>query len=68
MRRKVLLSAVLCVCVAASGCTTLGANRLKADQVDYARALGEAKKREILAAIVGIRFADSPAFLSVSQI
>jgi hypothetical protein len=68
MRRKALLSAVLCVCVAASGCTSIGANRLKADQVDYARALGEAKKREILAAIVGIRFADSPAFLSVSQI
>src|SRR5476649_550525 len=68
MRRKALLCAVLCVCVAASGCTSLGANRLKADQVDYARALGEAKKREILAAIVGIRFADSPAFLSVSQI
>lgn len=68
MRRKVLLSAVLCVCVAASGCTAIGPNWLKADQVDYARALGEAKKREILAAIVGIRFADSPAFLSVSQI
>jgi hypothetical protein len=68
MRRKALLCAVLCVCVAASGCTSIGANRLKADQVDYARALGEAKKREILAAIVGIRFADSPAFLSVSQI
>jgi hypothetical protein len=68
MRRKALLCAVLCVCVAASGCTSLGANRLKADQADYARALGEAKKREILAAIVGIRFADSPAFLSVSQI
>ena len=68
MRREALLSAVLCVCVAASGCTSIGASRLKADQVDYARALGEAKKREILAAIVGIRFADSPAFLSVSQI
>ena len=68
MRRKALLSAVLCVCVAVSGCASIGPTRLKADQVDYARALGEAKKREILAAIVGIRFADSPAFLSVSQI
>src|SRR5471032_1891976 len=68
MRRKALLSAVLCVCVAVSGCASIGPKQLKADQVDYARALGEAKKREILAAIVGIRFADSPAFLRVSQI
>jgi len=68
MRRKALLSAILCVCITAGGCSAIGPKRLKADQVDYARALGEAKKREILAALVGIRFADSPAFLSVSQI
>ncbi|WP_438392508.1 hypothetical protein [Caballeronia sp. DA-9] len=68
MRRKALLSAMLCVCITAGGCSAIGPKRLKADQVDYARALGEAKKREILAALVGIRFADSPAFLSVSQI
>ncbi|OTP77053.1 hypothetical protein PAMC26577_08805 [Caballeronia sordidicola] len=59
---------MLCVCITAGGCSAIGPKRLKADQVDYARALGEAKKREILAALVGIRFADSPAFLSVSQI
>jgi hypothetical protein len=59
---------MLCVCITAGGCSSIGPKRLKADQVDYARALGEAKKREILAALVGIRFADSPAFLSVSQI
>ena len=58
----------MCVCITAGGCSAIGPKRLKADQVDYARALGEAKKREILAALVGIRFADSPAFLSVSQI
>lgn len=59
---------MLCICITAGGCSAIGPKRLKADQVDYARALGEAKKREILAALVGIRFADSPAFLSVSQI
>jgi hypothetical protein len=68
MTRKALVSALTCVCIAISGCAGLGPNRLKADQVDYARALGDAKKREILAAIVGLRFADSPAFLSVSQV
>jgi hypothetical protein len=51
-----------------AGCTSLGPKTLKVDQVDYARALGEAKKREILALIVGLRYADSPAFLTVSQI
>lgn len=36
--------------------------------MDYARALGDAKKREILAAIVGLRYGDAPAFLTVSSI
>ena len=47
---------------------SFGPRTLKVDQVDYARALGEAKKREILAMIVGLRYADSPAFLTVSQV
>jgi hypothetical protein len=68
MNRQALISALACVSIAVSGCGGLGPQRLRADQVDYARALGDAKKREILAAIVGLRFADSPAFLSVSQI
>ena len=51
-----------------SACASLGPHSLKADQVDYARALGEAKKREILAMIVGLRYADTPAFLNVTQI
>lgn len=68
MLRTMTVSALISVSIAVSGCASLGPNRLKADQVDYARALGDAKKREILAAIVGLRFADSPAFLSVSQI
>jgi hypothetical protein len=46
----------------------LGPTRLRADQVDYARALGDAKKRDILASIVGLRYGDAPAFLSVSSI
>src|ERR1700744_3003844 len=68
MTRKALVSALASMCIAISGCAGLGPNRLKADQVDYARALGDAKKREILAAIVGLRFADAPSFLTVSNI
>jgi hypothetical protein len=51
-----------------SGCLSLGPRTLRADQVDYARSLGEAKKREILALIVGLRYADAPAFLTVTQV
>jgi hypothetical protein len=51
-----------------SGCTALGPRQLRADQLDYARALGDAKKRQILATIVGLRYADAPAFLNVSTI
>jgi hypothetical protein len=41
---------------------------LKADQVDCARAFGDGKKREILAMTVGLRYADAPAYLTVSQV
>ena len=57
-----------CALTLFAGCTSIGPTRLKADQVDYARALGDAKKREILAAVVGLRYADAPSFLTVSQI
>jgi len=57
-----LLSVVLC------GCSSLGPRTLKTDQVDYARALGDSKKRQILAMIVGLRYADAPSFLNVSQV
>jgi hypothetical protein len=65
---KLFIAAALCASLGMSGCASIGAQRLRADQVDYARALGDAKKREILSSMVGLRFADSPGFLSVSQI
>jgi hypothetical protein len=68
MTRKALATAILSVSFLAAGCAGIGPGRLKADQVDYARALGDAKKREILSAIVGLRFADAPSFLTVSSI
>lgn len=51
-----------------SACAWMGPHSLRADQVNYGEALGEAKKREILSMIVGLRYADAPAFLTVSQI
>lgn len=51
-----------------TGCLSAGPSVLKADEVDYGRALGEAKKREIVALLVGLRYADAPAFLTVTQV
>ena len=58
----------LLTAVALSGCGSFGTNYLRADQVDYARALGDAKKREMLAMIVGLRYGDLPSFIAVTQI
>jgi hypothetical protein len=68
MKPRLLLLALLPLAGGLSGCLSLGPRTLKADQVDYARALGDAKKREILATVVGLRFADAPAVIDVSQI
>ncbi|MCC2658509.1 MAG: hypothetical protein K0Q76_3617 [Panacagrimonas sp.] len=51
-----------------SGCMTFGSSRLQTDQVDYARALAEAQKRQTLSNIVGLRYADPPATLPVSSV
>ncbi|WP_430367325.1 SDR family oxidoreductase [Trinickia sp. NRRL B-1857] len=63
--RIVLAASVACFMTA---CAHMGPARLKADQVDYTRALGMAKKRAILDSMVQLRFADAPSFLTVSQI
>jgi hypothetical protein len=60
--------AVCALAVILGGCVTAGPTRLRADQVAYERALGDAKKREMLATIIGLRFGDSPSFVNVSQI
>jgi hypothetical protein len=58
----------LCAVCLVTACAQMGPTRLRADQVDYTRALGMAKKRSILDAMVQLRFADAPSFLTVSQI
>lgn len=66
--RRRLVAAALCPLFMTSGCAWFGPHMLRTDQVDYERALGDAKKREMLATIVGLRFGDSPSFVAVSQI
>ena len=69
-RRAVHTAAVtsfsLCAMLCAS--CTFGPQSLKADQVNYARALGDANKREIVSMIVGLRYADAPSVLNLTQI
>jgi hypothetical protein len=60
--------AVFVLSLLLGGCVTAGPTRLRADQVAYERALGDAKKREMLATIIGLRYGDSPSFVAVSQI
>jgi hypothetical protein len=68
LSRRRLIAAALCPVLMMSGCAWFGPHMLRTDQVDYERALGDAKKREMLATIVGLRYGDSPSFVAVSQI
>ena len=65
--QKLIVGFLAVIACLSSGCV-FGPKSLKADQVDYGRALGEAKKREILSTVVGLRYADTPGFLDVTQI
>jgi hypothetical protein len=49
-------------------CTSIGPGALNRDSVDYARALSNSRKREILLNIVRTRYGDVPVFLSASQV
>ena len=56
------------VTLAAQGCASIGPGRLGRDQLDYARTLSEAGKRQTLFNLVRMRYGEPPAFLSVSQV
>ncbi len=58
---------LLTVVVLETGCA-FGPRSLKSDEVDYARAVGDARKREILSLIVGLRYGDAPGVLNLTQI
>jgi hypothetical protein len=59
---------LLLAAVAAQGCASIGPGRLGRDQLDYARTLSEAGKRQTLLNLVRMRYGEPPAFLSVSQV
>ncbi len=50
------------------GCSGIGPSRLGNDHLQYARAISEAQKRQILLNIVRLRYGDTPTFLTVDQV
>ncbi|TDU32078.1 hypothetical protein DFR24_1466 [Panacagrimonas perspica] len=60
--------AALTTTLATSACMPFGTRLLQDDQVDYARALVFAQKRQTLANIVGLRYAEPAVVLPVSQV
>jgi hypothetical protein len=63
-----LLPLFALVSVGLLGCAGLGPKLLGGDQLQYARAISEAQKRQILLNIVRLRYGDAPTFLPVNQV
>ena len=50
------------------GCAGIGPTRLSSDQLQYARAISEAQKRQTLLNIVLLRYGNAPTLLPVNQV
>jgi hypothetical protein len=59
-----LAGATLLVC----GCSSIGPGTIARDRFDYAVALGETDKRQLLRNIVRLRYLDAPVFVRVDSI
>lgn len=71
--RKTLQSYLFCfllltMCIFFNGCMRTGPDMVPKDQFDYAAAIGDAKKQQILMNIVKLRYAEWPVFLEVHQV
>jgi hypothetical protein len=66
LRRRTLLGGVLAAGL--PGCTSIGPTRLDRDQLDYARVMAEAGKRQTLFNLVRMRYGEPPAFLAIRQV
>jgi hypothetical protein len=54
--------------VALGGCASIGPATVRRDQVDYADAVSEAAKRQLLLNLVKLRYGDTPNFVTLSQL
>ncbi len=64
MRKSVLLVALGLV----AGCSSIGPNAIRTDQVDYADSIGHAATRQLLLNLIRVRHREVPSFISVSQL
>jgi hypothetical protein len=64
MTRAVLTLALL----ALAGCASMGPGTVSRDRFDYAEAIGESWKSQMLLNLVKIRYSDAPVFLDVGQV
>jgi hypothetical protein len=66
--RTIVLVAALVVALLATGCTSLGPNKLQDSHVSYNKAVQKAIMEEDLLNVVRLRYLDMPVSLSVSSI
>lgn len=67
--RSTRIGIVLVVFAAAVGCSSsIGVNTVPRDQFDYAEALRDAWKEQMLLNLVGLRYAEAPMFLKVTSV
>ena len=59
---------LLCTAVVLASCASIGPATVRRDQVDYADAVGEAAKRQLLLNLVKLRYGDTPNFVTLSQL
>ncbi|MCA0946770.1 hypothetical protein LCM08_17765 [Salipiger pacificus] len=64
LRQGVAIVSVLLV----AGCASFGPRTIQTQQADYAAAIREAGKRQLLQNIVALRFGDIPSYVRVNQI
>lgn len=67
-QRPLLSAAVLLFGIAVAGCGTVGPGTVTRDRFDYAGAISESWKKQMLLNLVKLRYSDAPVFLDVSSI
>lgn len=65
LNRRILLAALP---AALSACASIGPSTIVRDQRDYTDAIADAAKRQVLGAVVRLRYADHVAFLDIGQV
>ena len=63
-----LLGSLLLLACALAGCTSIGAQRIGRDKLEYGEASGTASQRQMLLNVVKLRYGEAPMFLEVASV